>query len=181
MLHIIIFCVQQISLKFKSWSWLNRIILYCNNIKLCTTDLCNNSLSVYCTFFVCHIPKAYLGSFQTSMMPFFWKKNYHERLIGPQYTLRWYGNRKASCGNDECLLKEHLLIKVKGLSILHSSTGYLRLTLVFVWNGALQEKFIFYFSRVFCYKIFILAGGLDTRLSFYGVWTLSWYFLIPIS
>ena len=27
-------------------------------------------------------------------------------------------------------------------------------------------------------KAFILAGGLGTRLSSYGVWTLSWYFLI---
>ena len=28
-------------------------------------------------------------------------------------------------------------------------TEYLRLTLVFVWNGAQRENFIFYFSRVF--------------------------------
>ena len=48
-----------------------------------------------------------------------------------------------------------------------SVTGYLRLTLVFVWNGALREGFNCYFSGFFAriYKIFILAGGLGTRLS----------------
>ena len=29
-------------------------------------------------------------------------------------------------------------------------TGYLRLTVVFLWNGAQREKFNFCFSRVFC-------------------------------
>ena len=44
--------------------------------------------------------------------------------------------------------------------LLQSLTKYLRLTLVFMWNKALREKFNFCFSRIFAsmYKIFILAG-----------------------
>ena len=40
-----------------------------------------------------------------------------------------------------------------------------------MWNSAQQEKFSFCSSRVFSYinKTFILAGGLGTGLSFYGV------------
>ena len=43
------------------------------------------------------------------------------------------------------------------------------LALDFAWNGALQEKFNFYFQDFFARidKIFILAAGL--RVSFYGV------------
>ena len=43
-----------------------------------------------------------------------------------------------------------------------SFTGYLRLTLVFVWDGALWEGFDFCFSGDFAgiAKIFCLAGGL---------------------
>ena len=50
-------------------------------------------------------------------------------------------------------------------------TKYLRLTLVFLWNSALREKFNFCFSRVFASidKISILAGRLGARLSFYEV------------
>ena len=56
-------------------------------------------------------------------------------------------------------------------SILQSFARYLGLTLVFVLNSALQEKFNFCFSRVFASidKIFSLAGKLGTRISFYEV------------
>ena len=58
---------------------------------------------------------------------------------------------------------------------LRSVTKYLRLTLVFMWNSALREKFNCYFWDIFATinKIFILAGRLGTSLSFYGVSTLS--------
>ena len=47
-------------------------------------------------------------------------------------------------------------------------TKYVKLTLVFVSNKALREKFNFCFSRVFTSinKIFILAGRRGPRLSF---------------
>ena len=35
-------------------------------------------------------------------------------------------------------------------AVLQSFPKYLRLTLVFMWNSAIREKFNFYFSRVFC-------------------------------
>ena len=52
-----------------------------------------------------------------------------------------------------------------------SFAEYLRLTLVFMWNSALPEKFDFCFSRDFAVinKILILAMGLGTGLSLYGV------------
>ena len=46
----------------------------------------------------------------------------------------------------------------------------------FLPNSALQEKFNFCFASI--NNIFILAGGLGTRLLFYEVLKLSWYFLI---
>ena len=66
--------------------------------------------------------------------------------------------------------------------LLQSFTKYMRLNLVFMWNSALREKFDFLFSRVFgsINKTFILAGRLGTRLLFYEIWTLSWYFLISL-
>ena len=53
---------------------------------------------------------------------------------------------------------------------LQSFTEYLRLTLVFMYSS-LREKLISVFQEFFASitKIFILAGGLGTRLSFYGV------------
>ena len=49
-------------------------------------------------------------------------------------------------------------------------TGYLRLTLVFMWDGALREGFNFCFARTF-----ILAL---TKLSFWqGDWALSSHFV----
>ena len=47
----------------------------------------------------------------------------------------------------------------------------LRLTLVCMWNSTQQEKFNFCFQEFFASidKVFILAGRLDTRLSFYEV------------
>ena len=50
-----------------------------------------------------------------------------------------------------------------------SFTKYSRLTLVSTWNSALRVKFNFCFTEFFAsiYKIFILAGRLDIRLSFY--------------
>ena len=62
----------------------------------------------------------------------------------------------------------------ESVSYLQSFTKYLRLTLVFLWNSALWEKFYFCFSRV----VFILAGRLGTRLSFFELYSLSSYFLI---
>ena len=52
-----------------------------------------------------------------------------------------------------------------------SFTKYSRLTLNFMWNNAILEKFNFYFWRGFpsTNKIFNLAGGLGTGLSLYGV------------
>ena len=49
---------------------------------------------------------------------------------------------------------------------LQSFTKYLRLTLVFMWTGALQKKFNFCFSTVFARinKIFTLEGRLGTML-----------------
>ena len=54
------------------------------------------------------------------------------------------------------------------------STGYLGLALVFVGGGrggGLNCGFQGFFASIG--EIFILAGGLDTGLSFYGVWALS--------
>ena len=39
---------------------------------------------------------------------------------------------------------------LQGQGYLILNTGYLRLTLVFVWSGAQWEGFDFYFSGVFC-------------------------------
>ena len=56
-----------------------------------------------------------------------------------------------------------------------SFTKYLRLILVSVSNSALQEKSNLCFSSflLVLIKLFILAGRLGNRLSFYGVQTLS--------
>ena len=47
----------------------------------------------------------------------------------------------------------HFLCSVclSGYRGLQTFTGYLRLTLVFMWNSALREKFNFWFSRDFCW------------------------------
>ena len=62
-----------------------------------------------------------------------------------------------------------------------SITIYLNLALVFMWHSTLLQKFNFCFGERFASinKIFILAGRLGIRLSFYEVWTLSWYLPIP--
>ena len=56
-----------------------------------------------------------------------------------------------------------------------SVTKYLRLTLVFMKNSTLREKFNCFFPEYFAStgKIFLLPGGLESRLSFSEVWTLS--------
>ena len=61
-----------------------------------------------------------------------------------------------------------------------SFTGYLRLNPVFVCISALREGFNFCFSRLFCYywQNFNFAGGLGTRLLFFGVLGFFWFFLI---
>ena len=64
---------------------------------------------------------------------------------------------------------------------LQSFTGYYRQSLVFMWNGALQERFNFCFSGDFysCWQNFGFGvGGLGARQSFYEVLRSSWYFLI---
>ena len=55
--------------------------------------------------------------------------------------------------------------------ILQSLSKYLRLTLVFMWNSWILEKFNFCVARVFASinKICILSGRLATGLSFYDV------------
>ena len=72
------------------------------------------------------------------------------------------------------------LISIFTLFFVHleSVTGYLRLTLVFLWNSRPREKFDYFFRDVFTSinKILNLAGGMGTRLPFYGVETLSWDF-----
>ena len=52
-----------------------------------------------------------------------------------------------------------------------SVAGYLGMALASVWDGALQERFYCYFCDFFASinGIFILAGGMGARLSFYGV------------
>ena len=56
-------------------------------------------------------------------------------------------------------------------AILQSLTIYLRLTLVFMWNSWIREKFNFCVARVFASinKICILSGRPATGLSFYEV------------
>ena len=58
---------------------------------------------------------------------------------------------------------------------LQSFARYLGLALAFVWDGAraLNAEFNFCFAGVFS----SVGGGMGTGLSFYGVWTLSSYFL----
>ena len=60
--------------------------------------------------------------------------------------------------------------------------GYLGLALVFLWGGAQWGggRVVSVFWEFFASSggAFILAGGLDTGLSFYGFWTLFCYFLI---
>ena len=69
---------------------------------------------------------------------------------------------------------------------LRSVSGYLGLALVFVWDGALRERFCCCFSGLFGASIggvlilvvvvvvvvVVVGGGGATGLSFYGVWTL---------
>ena len=78
--------------------------------------------------------------------------------------------------------KSHSLLErdKKEKSITYNHSQNMRLTLVFMWNRALREGFNFCFSRAFAWinKIFLLAGRLGTRPSFYKVYTLSWYSLI---
>ena len=54
---------------------------------------------------------------------------------------------------------------------LQSFTKYLRVILVSMWNSILQENLTFIFQNFLAdiNKIFILAGILGTRLSFYGL------------
>ena len=54
---------------------------------------------------------------------------------------------------------------------LQSFTGYLRLTLVFLWNSVLRKGLIFVFQEFFANinKIFNLEGRQGTRLLFHGV------------
>ena len=59
---------------------------------------------------------------------------------------------------EENLFEDYILEKLyydridisKGIDI-QSVTKYLRLTLLFMWNSALREKFNGYFSGSFCY------------------------------
>ena len=77
---------------------------------------------------------------------------------------------KVSKNRQKCIKLTILILLhpgiFQGIRKLQPFTKFLRLTLLSMWNSALREKFNFCFSSV---KIFILAGGLGTRLSFYGV------------
>ena len=61
--------------------------------------------------------------------------------------------------------------KLFDLIELQSFTKYLRQTLVFMWNGAQAKSIISIFQEIFASikKIYILAGRLGTRISFYEV------------
>ena len=96
---------------------------------------------------------------------------------------------KLFSGNHSiCYKKHNKIFKWKAIWYFHKYeniklqpiTKYLRLTLVSMYIGALWEKLYFFFSRIFCknWQIFIVAGRLDTRISFYEVYTISWHFLI---
>ena len=78
---------------------------------------------------------------------------------------------RFSCANRE---GDKGLLGLGGGSInvdVQSVAGYLGLALASVWDGALQERFYCYFCDFFASinGIFILAGGMGARLSFYGV------------
>ena len=57
--------------------------------------------------------------------------------------------RQLKCENNVCLEHVTKIVFITVCNESQSSTKYLRLTLVFMWNSALQEKFNFCFSRVF--------------------------------
>ena len=62
-----------------------------------------------------------------------------EKLIQPQSVIfKPYNKRSVAKTQLHAILQ------------LQWFTKYLRLTLIFMWNSALREKFNFYFSRVFC-------------------------------
>ena len=64
-----------------------------------------------------------------------------EKLIQPRWLIfKPYKKRSAAKTQLHAILQ------------LQWFTKYLRLTLIFMWNNALREKFDFYFSRVFCWS-----------------------------
>ena len=70
------------------------------------------------------------------------------------------------------ILKHRLSFTVITKILLQPFTKYSRLTLISMWNSAPREKFLIsVFQEFFASigKIFILAGRLGTKLSFYGV------------
>ena len=70
------------------------------------------------------------------------------------------------------ILKHRFSFAVIRKILLQPFAKYLRLTLISMWNSALQEKFLIsVFQEFFTSidKIFILAGRLGTRLSCYKV------------
>ena len=69
------------------------------------------------------------------------------RFKATRYSLPKWLFEKFSCYS---LNLQELLVTLKNQTLLQSWTKYLRQTLVFIWNSALQEKFDVYFSGVFC-------------------------------
>ena len=55
---------------------------------------------------------------------------------------------------------------------------YLRLTLVFMWNSALRQKFNFCFSRVFCYYSQNLHLGMGTGSCAIILWGLDTFLVL---
>ena len=67
------------------------------------------------------------------------------------------------------------IVKNLIMDLQQSVTDYMWLTLVFVLNNTLRKSLIAVFWKFFASidKTFIFAGGLDTSLSFYEVYTIS--------
>ena len=97
-----------------------------------------------------------------SMFSYFAWRNYPRRYFYKQI--------------DGAVMGSLLNLLMGSLLNLQSFTKYLRSILAFMWSSALRKKFNFCFFQGFfpsIDKIFILAGRLDTRLSFYEALTLS--------
>ena len=95
--------------------------------------------------------------------------------------LRTTWRRLLSSSSEEIFKTSSRCLGLGECIHLQSFTRYYRQSLVFMWNGALQERFNFCFSGDFysCWQNFGFGvGGLGTRQSFYEVLRSSWYFLI---
>ena len=80
--------------------------------------------------------------------------------------LKWYPKIRAEKANIH-----NVQFRSESTVYLQSVAEHLGLTLVFTWKSALRERFYGYFGgfSASINKIFILAGGMGTGLSFYRV------------